>query len=270
MSETTKSASRTEVNNDLINKVLSSTETQTEPIEITAPADNLVNLPGGLIAPTGEVIRTAEVRELNGKDEEFIGKSNSVPKALATILSRATTRLGDSPADDGTLDSMLTGDRDALLLGIFKLTFGKTAELPGICQDCNEIKIVEIDVDRDVKTKILVNPIEDRQFTVQGRKDEFLVGLPTGHAQKELAASGDKNSAELVTILLTHCIVEINGFPVMNKSQVQNLGIIDRKKIADEIYARVSGPQFEDIELECDNCGGKVVVPISLGALFRF
>ena len=37
---------------------------------ITAPSDNTVELPGGYLNAAGEVIRIAEVREINGKDEE--------------------------------------------------------------------------------------------------------------------------------------------------------------------------------------------------------
>jgi len=271
MENNMKTASGAELNNDLINKVLQSTETQnTSPLIINTPSDTLVNLPAGFITPAGEVIRTAEVRELNGKDEEVIGKSNNIGKAFNTILNRAVVKLGDLPVTEPLLDSLLSGDRDALMLGIFKVTFGKVTEVSTYCVGCDDFKDVEIDVDRDIKVKILVDSIVDRVFTVQGKSSVYEVTLPTGVVQKELATSTDRNGAELTTTLLQHTILEIDGKPVMGKAQVQAIGLVDRKKIGDEIAKRIPGPQFDDIVIDCPDCEGKVVVPINLGTLFRF
>lgn len=271
MENNMKSATSSEINNDLINKVLESTETQpTTTLVINAPLDTLVNLPAGFITPSGEVIKTAEVRELNGKDEEFIGKSPSVGKAFNTILTRAVVKIGDLPASEGLLDSMLSGDRDALMLGIFKATFGSTTEVACYCGGCDDFKDVEVDIDRDIKVKILVDPIADRTFTIQGRSSVYEVTLPTGVVQKELATNTDRTGAEQTTTLLQHTILEIDGKPVMGRPQVQAIGLVDRKKIGDEIAKRLPGPTFEDIIITCPDCEGKVVVPINIGTLFRF
>ena len=266
-----QTASGAELNNDLISKVLQSTEQQnTAPLIINTPSDTLVNLPAGFVTPAGEVIKTAEVRELNGKDEEVIGKANNIGKAFNTILNRAVVKLGDLQITEPLLDSLLSGDRDALMLGIFKATFGKVTEVSTYCGGCNDFKDVEIDVDRDIKVKILVDSVVDRVFTVQGKSSVYEVTLPTGVVQKELATSNDRNGAELTTLLLQHTILEIDGKPVMGKAQVQAIGLVDRKKIGDEIAKRIPGPQFDDIIIDCSDCEGKVVVPINLGTLFRF
>jgi hypothetical protein len=268
--ENVQNASGNQLNNDLIQKVLAETETISTPAEITAPSETLVNLPGGYITPAGEVIKTAEVRELNGKDEEFIGKAATLSRAFNVILSRATVNLGTESADDAVLDSLITGDRDALMLGIYKATFGPEAEIPTFCNGCDEFKLVAVNIDRDIKTKFLVDPINDRVFTVKGKNANYLVGLPTGVVQKELSANPDKNIAELTTILLEHCVLEINDSPVIGKAQIQQLGIVDRKKISEEVAKRTPGPQFDDITINCPDCEREVVVPINLGALFRF
>jgi hypothetical protein len=268
--ENQQSASGSQISNDLIQKVLADTETKTAPAEITPPSDPLVHLPAGYVTPSGEVIKTAEVRELNGRDEEFIAKTNSLPRAFNTILTRATVKLGTEEATETMLDSLISGDRDALMIGIYKATFGSEAEITAYCGGCEEFKTVAIDVDRDIKTKILVDSLNDRVFTVKGKTNTYLVGLPTGVVQKELAANPDKNIAELTTILLEHSVLEINDNPVIGKAQIQQLGIVDRKKISDEIAKRTPGPQFDDITIDCPDCEREVVVPISLGTLFRF
>ena len=268
--QTVNAASNPNAVNSTVDKILAEPEQVIEKAVITAPSDNVVNLPAGYLSPSGEVIRTAEVRELNGKDEEQIVKSGNLLKQLGTILSRAVTNIGNLRADDALLDRMIIGDRDALLLGIYKATFGPTAELAAICDGCNDIKTVEVDIDRDIEVKILVDPVEDRRWTVKTNGHEYLVTLPTGVAQRELTNNPDKTTAELTTTLLENCILEIDGSPLLGKAQVQAIGLKDRRKLGEEIAKRAPGPKFETAEVTCPDCGGKVAVPINLGTLFRF
>lgn len=239
-------------------------------VRITPPSETSVTLPGGYINAAGEVITDAEVRELNGKDEEEIARATTLGKALMTILKRGTVSVGNEPATDQLLDSLLSGDRDMLLLGIFRATFGNIAHLSAYCGSCAEAKDVDVEVDKDIKVKVLTDPINDRQFTVKGRSNEYTVLLPTGITQRELLTSGDKTIAELNSLLLDNTVIKINEAPVVSKFQIQNLGMVDRRTIVDEINKRLAGPQFDDLMLDCPDCEGEVRVPISLGALFRF
>jgi hypothetical protein len=254
--------------NDLISKATAEQNTTPVKAEIQPPSDTLVNLPAGYITPDGEVIKTAEVRELNGKDEEFLSKTTTIGKALNTILTRAVVSVGDEKATDKVLDSLLSGDRDALLIGIYRATFGNTAEVGALCQGCNDIKTIEVDINSDIKTKVLIDPA-DRTFTVEGKKGEYLITLPTGLVQRELTSNPDRTMAELQTVLMEHCVVEINGAPVVSKQQVLNIGLVDRRNILNEITSRNPGPQFDNITVTCPDCEGEVDVPINLGTLFR-
>lgn len=268
MEKTVKAA---QINNDIIDQVLNApTENEAPPIKITPPSDTLVNLPAGYITASGEVARTAEVRELTGRDEELIGKGGGAIKTYTTILRQATVSIGGAPVTEEMLDSLLTGDRDALMVGIYKATFGNEVELPGYCPTCAEFKAVAFNIDRDVKTKVLVDPIDDRTFTVEGKKSTYLVTLPTGVLQKQLSTIDENNNGEKNTLLLQNTVLEIDGKPVLGKSQIQSMGIVDRNKISIQLNKRIPGPQFEDITLDCDVCGGEVVVPFNLGALFQF
>ena len=239
-------------------------------IRITPPSDTVVTLPGGYITSAGEVTTEAEVRELNGRDEEEISKANTLGKALLTILKRGTVRVGNEPVTEQMLDNLLSGDRDMLLLGIFKATFGNIAHLGGYCGSCAEAKDVDIEIDKDIQIKVLTDALNDRTFVVKGKSLEYTVTLPTGVTQKELMLSADKTVAELNTLLLEQTIIKIGEAPVVSKIQVQNLGLTDRRKIVEEINKRICGPQFNDLTLGCPDCEGEVQVPISLGTLFRF
>lgn len=257
--------------NQLANQAMSEGKQQEVAFsEITYPSETLVLLPGGYINAAREVTKTAEVRELTGKDEEYMGKAPTLAKAFNGLLERAVVSIGDEPITADIVDQLLVGDRDALLLGIYKVTFGTTAELQGFCNGCSEYKDVEIDVDEDIKISTLKNPIDDRIFTVQGKKHKYLVTLPTGTTQKTLLNNSDKTIPELTTLLLEQTVLEIDDNPVISKLQAQNIGLADRRKIGEELAKRAPGPKFSNIEVDCPDCEGKVVVPISIGALFRF
>ena len=238
--------------------------------EISYPTDTLVLLPGGYITAAGEVIKSAEVRELTGKDEEFIGKSQTPAKAFNGLLERAVISIGDTAVTPDIVENLLVGDRDALLLGIYKVTFGSTATFSEFCGGCVEYKDISIDVDEDIKIQKLNNPITDRTFVVQGKKHKYLVSLPTGSTQKVLLNNSEKTVAELTTLLLEQTVLEIDDVQVLSKVQVQNINLADRRAIGEELAKRAPGPKFDNIVVTCPDCEGKVVVPVSIGALFRF
>lgn len=269
MTKTINAAANPAMANNLITQAMAEKPVQKE-VNIILPSDTTVTLPGGYINAAGELVTTAEVRELNGTDEEAISKASTIGKAIITILNRGVVKVGEEKATERILDQLLSGDRDALLLAIFKVTFGKTTDFSAVCPGCNEVKVVTIDIDEDIKTKILADPINERVFTVQGKKNVFTVQLPTGIAQKEIILNADKSTAELNTILLENTVMKIDDSPVISKLQVQNLGLVDRKNIVNAINKRIVGPQFEDVVVTCPDCESEVTVPINFGNLFRF
>lgn len=235
--------------------------------EIQLPPDTTVDLPGGLFDPIDGTINTAEVRELNGADEEAISKSQDMGKGLLTILERATVKLGDKKPTREDLDSLLAGDREMLLLAIRKATFGTTIKLgPGACPDCGEEQFFEVNLTKDVKVKKLEN--DERSFAVDCKVGEVRVNLPDGSTQKEIVNSTNKTAAELDTILLNSCIATINGLPVMSVQQVRDLSINDRRKILSAISDRNPGPQLSEIKKNCQACGQEVPLPLTLADLF--
>lgn len=256
--------------NELVAQAIAdSTQDEPQEVVIELPSDTLVDLPGGYITTDGEVYQTAEVRELNGRDEEALAKAATLGRMLNLALSRGVVSIGGKPANETMLEGILSGDRDALLLGIYKVTFGNPAKMAAYCSGCSEYKDIEVDLNTDIKTRILANPKEDREFTVQGLKHVYTVLLPSGGVQKEMNNLEDANIPELSSILLKGTVIAIDGSPVYSPEQVQSIGIRDRRKISEEIASRNPGPKFEDITVVCPDCESEVVVPISIGALFQ-
>lgn len=243
-----------------------------KPLPKMRPAsDTDVTLPGGIRTIDGDVVTTAEVRELNGADEEFIGRTKSLPKFVAAILERGVVAVGDSKPTKDTFDKMLAGDLDTLLIQISIATFGAEVEFSSItCSGCDHTE-EDATVDlREVPIRSLEDP-DDGEFLLDlDSGKSVLVSLPDGATQKALAASQDRTEAVLKTLLLSNCVQEINGMPVAGADAVRNLSVKDRKALIEEIEKRNPGPRLLEVSRSCTECGEKIELPLGLTDLFRF
>lgn len=231
--------------------------------------DTSVVLPGGFQTPHG-IVTDAEVKELTGDDEEFISKSAlNQGKMLSAILQRGVVSVGDQPVTKTVLDDLLSGDRDTLLLGIRRATFGDEVLVHATCQHCGEKLEVTLSIRDDIPVKRLG---EDgaRAFTLDLRVGAVMVLLPTGAVQRQITEALDKTGAELKTILLRGCVNSINGMPVVSEAQVKKLGVHDRQKIVDVINENNPGPRLSDVVANCVFCEQEMALPLSLVDLFRF
>jgi len=267
--ETISASSDPTLANKLVNQALSEQEVvvAASKTEIPSPPDTQVELPGGLFDPFDGLTTTVEIRELTGADEEQLAKILDAGKGLLAILEKATVKIGDKPADKETLDSLLAGDREMILLAIRIATFGPDVKVGPMCPNCGEAKTFEIDLEKDVEIKKLNE--EDREFTVTCKVGTVVLNLPTGTTQKALVNATNKNSAELDTILLKGCMASINGVPVMSVQQIRDLSIKDRRTLLEEISNRNPGPQLSEIKKTCSSCEQEVSLPLTLADLFR-
>lgn len=229
--------------------------------------DDHVTLPGGYLTFDGELVTEAQVRELNGEDEEALSRLATPGKMLVAILDRAVVKVGDAKPDRKVLDGLLSGDRDMLMLAIRRLTFGEQVEYTSPCDSCAEVSEFSIDLSKDIPVRVLEDQSQ-RTFAVDCRAGEVKVTLPTGITQRELMSANDKTMAEINTMLLTGCVLSIDGAPSLGASTVKRLGVMDRERITREIGERVPGPRFNEVKKECPKCGGEATLGLSLASLF--
>jgi len=254
---------------ELVNKFAQQAMEEPEQvIETKAPPGPEVELPGGFI-DKGGLVTTVEVRELTGVDEEAIAKASNTGKALNVLLQRGLVKIGSRPATQEDLDLFLSGDRDAVLIGIRRITFGETLDVTASCPNCGVKQAVSIDLEDDIPVTTLKDPVADRTWQIKLKKNVVTVSLPTGITQRRLMENSDKTSAELSTILLSGCVQTVNGAPSLGASTVLNLGIADRAQIVDEIMARTPGPRLGEVSKVCKACGEGIPLPLSLVDLFR-
>jgi len=245
---------------------------KTPEVQVTtiAPSNTDVTLPGGYVTAEGALVKYAEVRELNGSDEEAIARAGSTGKVLAAMLQRGLVSVGGEKIDKDGLDRLLSGDRDAILIGIRRVTFGDTVEYAFACPLCRTDLTVTVDLSTDIPSVELDDPIDGRRFTYTSKNSgEIIVSLPTGLTQKKLLENDDKTRAELNTIVLASCVLSINGVPSLGASSVLKLGMLDRENIIDEIIKRNPGPRLGEVKTTCEACGEDIPMPLSLADLFR-
>jgi hypothetical protein len=275
---TVRAADNPELAQQLIAAALSMSSEEgdvTEPVEelttpsVTLPPSGEVELLAGLYDVfTGEITTHAEIRELNGEDEEALSKIKDYGRGLLSILHRGTVKIGDKPATPEILDSLLSGDREYLIVKIRTATFGSEIELDGACPHCEEPQSFTIDLDKDVKLDRLAEP-SVRSFKVDCKVGEVAYELPSGLVQKKLITTADKTSAELDSVLLKECIVSINGSPILDPNQVKKLGMQDRRTILKAIMDNNPGPDLGSISKNCSDCGQEVPIPLTLADIFR-
>ena len=238
-------------------------------VKTQAPSDTEVALPGGFINREGALVKYAIVRELNGMDEEAIARSGTTGRALNTMLQRGLVSLGMEPASKEDLETLLSGDRDAILIGIRRATFGNEIVFNGTCGSCSTQQDIILDVTKDIPVKNLDDPQADRVWEYESKLGIVTVGLPTGATQRRLLENSDKNSAEMNTILLAGCVASINGSPSMGATSVLKLSWKDRDMIVQQILDRNPGPRLGEVKKACEACGEDIPMPLTLAALFR-
>jgi hypothetical protein len=241
--------------------------TEAKQVKTTAPkVSNIVNLPGGLLTANG-VVKDVEVRELTGADEEAIAKAIDAGKALHTILKRGLVSIGSETLSEQLVDTLLSGDRDAILLGIYKITFGTEVLYEQMCTNCGTVIVGAVDLDKDVEVREL-DSAYDRSFTIDTKIGLVSVSLPNGVTQRKLVEANTASVAENVTLILSGCIQSVNNEPALPTTAL-SLGIADRQKIISEIYSKTPGPRLGEVTKVCEACDTEHSVPLSLAALFR-
>lgn len=264
---TVSAATNPDLANDLLAKATSTAPEQPQRPTIISPWSNTVALPGGYISPAGDVLTSVEVRELSGRDEEALAKITNPGRQFLTILSRGAVSISGEQMTESILDSMLVGDRDAIMLGIYKATFGPDIDVVNYCENCAEATTHNVNVDDDIPVRKMDNPL-DREFEVVGRKT-IRCSLPTGVTQKAVLMDPERNMAEMTTDILMNTVMEIDGASVISKTQVQDLGVLDRRKVSEALLEKSPGPQVGEATGTCNKCGTTVVVGVNIGAIFR-
>lgn len=239
--------------------------------------DGVVELPGGLLTPENVLLTEVEVRELTGRDEEVILKARMTGKYsrfMRSLLKAGVVSIGGKEVTDDILDDLLIGDREAIILGIRRATYGDEVELTGVgCQECGTVTDLIVTLD-DIPTRSMEDP-KKRTYDVPLRKGGFItLRLQTGADQVKVFDNPNITVvAEQNSIILGCCMIS-RTFPdgktafVDSANAARDLGVVDRKALLEVLEKNQPGPRYEDIVHPCGNCGAEVPLSLNVGDLF--
>lgn len=241
--------------------------------QVPEPPACLVSLPGGFVDPEGAVIRDVLVRELTGQDEEQIARVANkqgqidLVRMLETIYELGTVKIGTLDANRSLLNSLLVGDKDAILLGIRIATFGPDYETRIGCPKCGEESDVVFELLADVPERKLEDP-ENIYRTVKLRNGSAEVRLPTVGDQSYATDDPKRTVPEANTRLLGRCVKTINGKLTRGEQSVRDLGLQDVRTLLKHINDTVPGPRMGEVKVECPACKEESQFTLSMPALF--
>jgi hypothetical protein len=214
------------------------------------------------------------VRELTGYDEEHLARVDGAKNAavfMTELLLAGVDELNGIKPERDTIRNLLIGDRDALMLGIRKATYGDTVKFTLTCGNCGEDNDLEIDLNTDIPVTVLQDPLE-RIFEVPLRRGSAQVTLLTGIVQEAFAENMDrKTQAEVNTVMLSKSVTSIRGIQTFGQAEpVKALSAGDRDTLIDFIREHQPGPQFREIPVPCAVCRTDFQIILGLPNLFRF
>ena len=195
------------------------------------------------------------------------------------MLECGVVRFGtEDPATTGQLlKDTLVGDRDALLMGIRRATYGDDIEvIEWKCPECGNSTDLTVPL-ADIPVRDLEHPAKEITFEVplrRGRTAE--VRLANGADQTAVFDNDKLTTAERDTILLRRCLLAIRDADGTRHitaglagSIARTLSLPDRHAIMREMVARQPGPQFDQLKITHIDCGNEVTLLLGLADLFR-
>jgi hypothetical protein len=226
--------------------------------------DTIVDLMRGLHEDNDEggVWHTrAEIRELNGEDEEYLAsienkKDLMYSEYMSALLSRTVLRVGTIEVNNNIkiIDKLILGDRDLLYLQIMKVTYGETRLIKMPCVHCSQVNDVTLELDNDFP--ITYPDFDVREgVRVETSKGTITLRLPNG--EDTVAVQKDsKSDAQMNTAMLARCASWPEGqAPADPMKWARTLGLGDRKKLVNALLDIEIGPKLGEVETQCASCG---------------
>lgn len=220
----------------------------------------------------------AEVRELNGYDEEAIARfqtqssdGSNVPATLNRVAELATVAIDGHKPTLHDIESLLVGDRNHLLMAIRRLTYGPEVAGSVQCPSCLEIN------------EVLIDPWRDLEFVPWNgdfyREIEMRDG---GRATLRFMLAGDQSTAfaremtlaERNSILLERMVMDINrqnihAMASTAATATRTLGLADRRTILEAMVDQ-PGYQFgKEVDGLCVSCGSNLGLRLEVADLLQ-
>jgi len=221
-------------------------------------------------------LEALEIRAMTAKDEDIL-TSRALLKQGKAIDALLRNCIVNKALD---IDSMLTGDRNAVLVGIRMTGYGPEYKVKTQCPKCEEFAEQEFNLSTIPLKMLDADPLEPNTnrflFTLPLSKKHVEFRLPTGADDRAISDALDKmrkksgaGSENLVTGRLHHQIVSIDGEDDRNKllQLVRNMSARDSRdlrKFMDNISPGIEMKQT----VTCGECSESCEVDVPMGTEF--
>lgn len=227
------------------------------------------DLPAGYIDEDGVLHSTFTLREMTGRDEEAISKSDlkqNGAKLISTLLERCVLSIGTLTRKEvggdkwrEIIKSLYAGDQDFMLIKLRELSMGSEIEVTHTCPYCKESLKTILDT-----SELEVNPFKGMRtipFSLpRGYKDkkgvvhrEGTLRLPTGQDREILLPIAKKNIAQANTLMLTRLCKFDEGLYI-TEDIMRDLTVKDREYLQKLMQENLFGVNLE-IGVTCTSCG---------------
>jgi hypothetical protein len=216
--------------------------------------ETIFSLPGGLMLQQDQLLNTACLRPLSGREEDWLAHHQAYPNAarVSWLLNACLVSLGHRQVDSDMVRRLLVGDRDYLMLQLRRLTLGDQVQAVVPCPACEQ----KMDVDfrlSDVPVEYRPQHVPAHTLELSDRLISFR--LPTGGDQEAvLGLEGDAAVEEL----LNRCILDDGDNP---------LSVEERQAVIAEMERLA--PQVDlELDLTCPECAERFLLPFDTTAFF--
>ena len=226
-------------------------------------------MPAGYLDSDGVLHKTFTIREMTGRDEEAISKSDlrqNGAKLITVLLERCVMSIGTLVKKEvgeikwkEIIKSLYVGDQDYIVLKIRELSMGGEIEVTHICPNCKASMKTLLDV-----SELEVEPFKGErliQFELpKGYRDKKgnvhttgTMKLPTGYDREVLTPIAKKNVAQASTLMLTRLCKFDDGISV-TEDVMRDLTIRDREYLQKLLQENLFGVNLE-VDVTCVDCG---------------
>ena len=227
------------------------------------------NLLAGYIDKEGNHHTTFTIREMTGRDEEAVSKSDvkqNGAKLISILLERCVLSIGTLTRKSvggeewkEIIKGLLVGDQDYILIKLRELSMGGEIEVTHTCPYCKEslktiLDVSELDIipfnGQRVVSFSLPKGYRDKKGVLH--KDGTL-RLPTGQDREILNPIARKNVAQASTLMLTRLCRFEDGLYV-TEDVMRDLTVRDREYLQKVLKENLFGINLE-IDVTCTSCG---------------
>lgn len=223
----------------------------------------------GYIDENGTMHKTFTLREMTGRDEEAISKTDikqNTSKLVSVLLERCVTSIGSLTRKDvggdkwrEIIKGLYVGDQDFMLIKLRELSMGGEIEVTHTCPNCKESLRTYLDV-----SELEIEPFKEQRVITfslpKGYRDkkgvvhkDGTLRLPTGQDREILTPIAKKNVAQASTLMLTR-LCKFDDGHYITEDVMRDLVVRDREYLHKLLQENLFGVNLE-VEVTCTNCG---------------